>query len=570
MSSARRYGVTVDDLGPVTRAARAAGLEVVGFSVHPPVAGTDDEHVDDIAAWLDVLQPDDEVWVSHLSTDGYGNLRDSWPGRRFRIRLGSALWHGDKRTLHLGADVLDVRPVRAGEHAGYRQQRVPQDGRLVMIGAGTAHGVTLLPDGRSPFHFARQRLALLEPPHMHTSMVLVPAGEHGPRAGDVVDVQHPLISAYSRRGVLAMKVGTAGPATEVTARHRLPGPDVVRAVALIGVVVMNFHGYLILRGGARDDNAAGRFFDPWVGPLSTRFAATFVLVAGVGVTLFTRGAAGDPRLVSARRWTLARRGLALYGGGLLLDQIWPGTILPYYGAMFVVAAAVFTLRTRWIVALGAAAALAAAAIAWWGLERSLDGRPARWLFESVSRSPRALLFDVGVNGTHPLLPWLAFFCAGIVLGRVLSTEWWRVPAIGGGVTLFALAAMVSASAGTSQRAVTLTSTDPFERGLAYTASALGTALVAFAVITWLADRFAGSRPVELLRHAGAMSLTLYVAHALVFNLVVDWLGWVEPAGLDVALMFAAAFWVVAITAAAWWHRRRGIGPAEWLYRQLGG
>ena len=35
-------------------------------------------------------------------------------------------------------------------------------------------------------------------------------------------------------------------------------------------------------------------------------------------------------------------------------------------------------------------------------------------------------------------------------------------------------------------------------------------------------------------------------------------------------MFAAAFWVVAITAAAWWHRRRGIGPAEWLYRQLGG
>ena len=88
MSSVRRYGVTVDDLGPVTRAARAAGLEVVGFSVHPPVAGTDDEHVDDIAAWLDVLQPDDEVWVSHLSTDGYGNLRDSWPGRRFRIRLG--------------------------------------------------------------------------------------------------------------------------------------------------------------------------------------------------------------------------------------------------------------------------------------------------------------------------------------------------------------------------------------------------------------------------------------------------------------------------------------------------
>jgi alanine racemase len=196
VSSVRRFGVVVDDLGPVTRAARTAGLDVVGFSIHPPLAGTDDEHLDDIAAWLDVLDPDDEVWVSHLSTVGYGNLRDAWPGRRFRIRLGTALWHGDKRSLHLGADVLDVRPVRAGEHAGYRQQRVPLDGRLVMVGAGTAHGVRQLADGRSPFHFARQRLDLLEPPHMHTSMVLVPAGAGGPHAGDVVDVQNPLISSY--------------------------------------------------------------------------------------------------------------------------------------------------------------------------------------------------------------------------------------------------------------------------------------------------------------------------------------------------------------------------------------
>ena len=367
-----------------------------------------------------------------------------------------------------------------------------------------------------------------------------------------------------------MKVGTTAPGDTSTVRERLPGPDVVRAVALIGVVVMNFHGYLILRGGRPGDGTLARFFDPWNGPLSTRFAATFVLVAGVGVTLLTRGTVDQPERVRARRWTLVRRGLTLYGAGLLLELIWPGTILPFYGAMFVIAAAVFTWRSRWVIAIGATAAVAGAAIAWWGLERSLDGRPANWLFAPTSRSPRALIFDVFVNGTHPLLPWLAFFCAGIVLGRVLSTDWWRVVAIGGGVTLFGLAAMVSASVGTSVRAVTLTSTDPFSRSLAYTASALGTALVAFGVITWLAERFVGSAPIEVLRHAGAMSLTLYIAHALVFNLVVDWLDWVEPAGLGAALSFAGAYWVVAIALASWWHRRRGIGPAEWLYRGLGG
>jgi alanine racemase len=192
-SSVRRFGASRESLGTVTAKARAAGLDVVGFSVHPPVAGSDDEHLDDVNAWVELLDGDDEVWVSHLSSAAYRDLRDAWPERRFRIRVGTALWHGDKAALHLGADVLETRPVGAGDRAGYRQQPVPCDGTIVVVGAGTAHGVRRLEDGRSPFHFARRRLALLEPPHMHTSMVYVPAGEITPEVGDSVDVQWPLI-----------------------------------------------------------------------------------------------------------------------------------------------------------------------------------------------------------------------------------------------------------------------------------------------------------------------------------------------------------------------------------------
>jgi alanine racemase len=196
-SSVRRFGVTREQLGPLTAAVRRAGIDIAAFGIHPPVAGSDDEHLDDISPWLDLLDADDEVWVSHLAAGAYRDLRDAWPDRRFRIRVGSALWHGDgKAALHLGADVLDVQAVRAGERAGYRQGLVPGDGTLVMVGAGTAHGVHRLDDGRSPFHFDRRRLALHEPPHMHTSMVFVPAGHPGPRPGDVVDVQRPLISTF--------------------------------------------------------------------------------------------------------------------------------------------------------------------------------------------------------------------------------------------------------------------------------------------------------------------------------------------------------------------------------------
>ncbi len=352
-----------------------------------------------------------------------------------------------------------------------------------------------------------------------------------------------------------------------TASTRLPGPDVARAVALIGVVLMNYHGYLLIQRDTRGDNVVQRFFDPWNGPLSTRFAATFVLVAGVGVTLLTRSAVGDPDAVRRKRWTLVRRGLVLYAGGLLLDEIWDGTILPYYGAMFVVAAALFTLRTRWVVTVGLGAAVAGAAVAWWRLEQRLDGHSGTWFDDPGPRSPRGLVLGVLVNGTHPLLPWLAFLCAGIVVGRVLGHPGWRPLAVCGGLMLFVLAAVCSGGGGAR---AALLSTDPWSRSLLYTASALGTALAAFGVITWLAERYSTSALIRWLGAAGAMSLTLYVVHALVFDLVVNILGWVRPTGLDTALLFAAVYWLAAVAFAVAWRERVGVGPFEWLYRRLGG
>jgi uncharacterized protein len=353
------------------------------------------------------------------------------------------------------------------------------------------------------------------------------------------------------------------------ATQRRPGPDVVRALAMFGVITMNYHGYLILKGGRQDGGWAYELFDPWTGPLSTRFAATFTLTAGVGVTLLTRSSLVDRQRTVDMRWRLARRGLLLYGVGLLFDYIWPGTILVYYGAMFVVAAILFTLRIRWLVAAGAAAALAAWLIRWWVYERTVDGDDTSWLTSPGERSPRSLIIDVFANGTHPLLPWLAFFCAGIVVGRLLDSSWWRPVASASGFVLF-FAGTLASSAAEGDRALVLTSNDPFERGIAYTASALGTALLAFAAIGWLADRYASSPLVDALRRAGQMSLTIYISHALVFNLAVDWLDLVEPGGLATSLPFAAIYWITVTTAAVAYHHRFGQGPLERVYRRLTG
>lgn len=355
--------------------------------------------------------------------------------------------------------------------------------------------------------------------------------------------------------------------SSVAPSSRLPGPDVTRALAMFGVIAMNYHGYLILRGAPREGGFWYGVFDPWTGPLSTRFAATFVLVAGVGVTLMTRSVRDDPTRRREMRWRLVRRGLLLYGVGLAFDMIWPGTILPFYGAMFVLAAVLFTLPTIGVAGVGVAAALTGWGIRWWRLERELDGHDTSWLTDPGGRSPRGLALDVFVNGTHPLLPWLAFFCAGIVIGRRLGRPRRYARLAGVGLAMFVVARLVAAAAGDGPRSVLL-SDDPFDRGIVYVVSALGTALVAFGAISWSSERRPESPATDALRRAGQVSLTVYLGHALVFNLLVDRWGVVEPTGLGVALGFATTYWLIATAVAVAWQRHHGRGPAEQVYRRL--
>jgi alanine racemase len=201
-SPMHRYGATPDALGAVLAAVAAAQLELRGFAIHLPLAGTGADHPAAVAAWLAALPVAPErttLYVSHLDADDETRLRAEHPNVDLRARIGTALWLGDKRFFALHADVIDVHPVTAGTRAGYRLTAVPGDGHLVMVSCGSAHGVAPLADGRSPFHHARRRVPLLEPPHMHTSVLFVAAGEPLPVVGDEVDVQRPLTQVWIDR-----------------------------------------------------------------------------------------------------------------------------------------------------------------------------------------------------------------------------------------------------------------------------------------------------------------------------------------------------------------------------------
>jgi alanine racemase len=196
-SSMHRHGASATDLPALLDRLAAGGLAVHQFVLHLPLpvgTGTDERAVAEIERWLPQLDPTVPLSLGHVSPDGYRALRAAHGDRTFRLRSGTALWHGDKSSLRLSADVLEVRPVAAGEPIGYRQVPASVSGHLVMIGAGSAHGVLALEGGLSPFHHARRRMPLVEAPHMHTSMAIVPGGSPVPAVGEWVDVQRPLTS----------------------------------------------------------------------------------------------------------------------------------------------------------------------------------------------------------------------------------------------------------------------------------------------------------------------------------------------------------------------------------------
>jgi alanine racemase len=202
-SSMQRYGVSPAELPALMSRVRAAGLTIEAYALHLPLAGDDPHRLAEIESWLPHLEPSMAMWVSHLTPASFQALRDAHPDRQWNIRVGTALWHGVPKGpfLQLSADVVHTRPVHSGDVVGYRHATIPVDGTLIAIAAGTAAGVTPLdhadPAQRSPFHFGRRRLVLVEPPHMHTSLVVIPAGDPCPAVGDSVDVQRPLTSTVA-------------------------------------------------------------------------------------------------------------------------------------------------------------------------------------------------------------------------------------------------------------------------------------------------------------------------------------------------------------------------------------
>jgi uncharacterized membrane protein len=362
---------------------------------------------------------------------------------------------------------------------------------------------------------------------------------------------------------------------------RLVGIDAARGVALFGMMAV--HNITAV-------DAEGEASLAWA-LAAGKSAALFALLAGVGVAFAT----GRRQRPTARTWpghaaALLVRALIIGAVGLLLGSVVPAdsasVILPYYALLFVFAIPLLSLSSRALVALAATIAVVMPVLSHW-LRAGTEVRDTvpNLTFGDLFSAPGQTLQELALTGVYPALPWMAYLCAGLAVGRALLTSrrtvvlitltgaglavaaqtvsWLLLDVLGGRTDLEAAAsASMSPDELAEVMAIGWTGTTPTDTGwwlatlvphsttpldLAFTIG-LGLAVLGVCILV-------GRTTTALLRPlaaAGSMTLTLYSLHLLL-------LSWSVMPGGGTGLLIQT---VLVVAFALVWSRSHARGPLE--------
>ena len=360
----------------------------------------------------------------------------------------------------------------------------------------------------------------------------------------------------------------------------MTGVDLARGLALLGMIAVHVFESSTDQGPTATGLIA-----------SGRAAATFALVAGISVAFLSGGRwilHGRPRRAAAAG--LAVRAAGIGAIGLLLGYAGSDLdlILAYYAVFFLCAIPLIGLPPRALAALSATLVLVSPVLlveaARLGLPDSGTGEPT---FGTLLTDPVGLLSQIFFTGVYPAVAYMAYLCAGLAIGRLdLTSRRLAVRLFGGGIALVVAAQAVShvllyqlgdldrLVAATGDDAVTLlwdpdqgTSWDylalaaPHANTQLDLVNTLGSAMAVLGACLLLTRIAAVDGLLRPVRAAGAMTLTLYSAHALVIAT-----GVFEDQQLALYALLVAG----ALVWATLWRRWRPQGPLEELVGRAAG
>ena len=357
--------------------------------------------------------------------------------------------------------------------------------------------------------------------------------------------------------------------------ERIVGYDLARSFALFGMIVVHFS--LVVAA----NNESPRWLAVILRFLDGRAAATFVMLAGIGIALITRKAteSGDPARVAVLRKTLVKRGVFLLALGCVNLAIWPGDILRVYGVTFLLAAGFLRSSSRTLLAMAFGFGLGVRCPdPLFRLREELDWETMTyhnlWTVEGFLRN---LLFD----GFRSVFPWSGVLFAGMWLGRVnLSEPTMNGRVLAASLTTLLITEFVSWACisyfrkhphGMDLETISaLFRTESMPALPLFLSAAASTAIFVIALSIRVGQVGSLRKRLEPLAATGRMALTWYIAHIVLgLGAVVVTIN-ESRHSLSVASASGLLFYGAAVVASWVWMQRLRYGPLEWIMRRICG
>jgi uncharacterized membrane protein YeiB len=355
-------------------------------------------------------------------------------------------------------------------------------------------------------------------------------------------------------------------------KQRIIGLDVARALAVIGMIIVNFKVVL----GAEGLSWVKSFANVFDG----KAAATFVVLAGVGLALMTNSAIKNKNKLKLKiaRIRIAKRALFLFVIGISYITIWPADILHFYGIYMVIILMVLPFKERTILILaGAIIFFYPMLLIFWNYETGWDFISLNyqdfWTFKGFIRN---LFF----NGFHPVMPWTAFMLLGYWFGKQdLHNDKFIKKTFLVSTLLFISIQILSylsisiLADGNQEAALELTEilgTNPMPPLPFYMFNGISIAFVTISGCILLAKRFEASIIIGALHKTGQLALTFYVAHVIIGMGIIELVA-PEKIGnftITFSLTYALLFSLACIVFAVFWRKHKKHGPLEWILRKL--
>ena len=356
-------------------------------------------------------------------------------------------------------------------------------------------------------------------------------------------------------------------------KQRVTGFDFARALAIFGMVIVNFKI-------AMNAETGNMLLMSFTGAFEGRASALFVIFAGVGVTFLTNKAreSSEGVLVLNNRLLLIKRGLLLIAIGLVYTPIWEADILHFYGFYFLIAAAIFTVNDKALLFISAIIMLIFPALMLFlNYEQNWNWSTLTyenfWSFDGMIR-------HIVFNGFHPVFPWAAFLIFGMWLGRQdLSKSlmrnkllaWSLITLLVTECSFYLIRVTIgdgSALKMTSEDVTFLFSTSIIPPLPQYIISAASSAVVVLVTCLYFSERFSESNINKWLCKTGQLSLTLYVAHVIIGMGALESIGRLENQTINFSLLSALIFCVCGIVFSVVWLKFFKAGPLEWIFRKV--